>query len=566
MPWMWRSGTSASLSDFGSPPAGRVVASPVATAGPVAPRALVPSDLGAAPRPGRSWLGDGQWRPTPQPGTNGYALGGGSFAIPDSEGLAWGRHDFTLAWQGALRTWRPPTLWPIATKEATLRGVRWSLATDGRLLLSLSDGETTTTLASTIPVPEFPANEPVQLAVAVDRAGDARFYVEGTPLGDPVSVASFVDVDLTNSGPLRWHSDGTTPTPGEMRGGWVYGHRLDSDDLRTLVSTGRATPWLQGSFANGLSFPNALDETAVWERVGLAVTTNTTDAPDGSPTADALVAHSGTGGHYLRRVAGTGVTRTGGCRFELAAYAKAGPGGRYVTLAERQAPAWQVVTFDLQEGTVAMTAAAMGAGVLRADIRAVGGGWYRLRMLIRATSGLLSQPVLALTNAATNSTGEPSWSATGGETVFAWGLSSRAVGAVVALEPEGVQPVPGQWLDGSGGRRHALASGDAHALRPVRRGQTRGRTSTHGSQQLAGGACLPAGARIGAIVAHVAAGTPTVQIGSFGGGAQIAAAQTLAGGRNDIALAGRYSSSGSVWVQSDTTTAIDWTVLWEVVD
>lgn len=123
-----------------------------------------------------------------------------------------------------------------------------------------------------------------------------------------------------------------------------------------------------------------------------------------------------------------------------------------------------------------------------------------------------------------------------------------------------------QIPDLSENKAHGLISGSINHLQSRRRGQVRARTNTNGNQQLCGGTCLLPSARLFAVIANVASGTPTITIGNASGGSQIATSQALVTGRNEITLASRYSSTGNVWINSNSTDAIDWTLLYEIVD
>ena len=64
-------------------------------------------------------------------------------------------------------------------------------------------------------------------------------------------------------------------------------------------------------------------------------------------------------------------------------------------------------------------------------------------------------------------------------------------------------------------------------------------------------------------------GTPvtSVNIGNASGGSQIAAAVGIASGRNEVAsFASRYSTTGNIWINSNGTSNLDITILYELVD
>jgi hypothetical protein len=152
-----------------------------------------------------------------------------------------------------------------------------------------------------------------------------------------------------------------------------------------------------------------------------------------------------------------------------------------------------------------------------------------------------------------------------GTTPTTWTASSslRQIGTIVESD---LQMGVGLVAHDLSNIAHGLIAGGLLHGVPQRYGQVRGRTNTNGNQQLLGGAVLPANARILSIVASVASGTPTVQLGNASGGAQLVASVMLATGRNDLTLVARYSTTGGVWVNANGTMNIDWTISYEMMD
>jgi hypothetical protein len=147
-------------------------------------------------------------------------------------------------------------------------------------------------------------------------------------------------------------------------------------------------------------------------------------------------------------------------------------------------------------------------------------------------------------------------------------ISLKPAGAILDWDFDGA--VQYQVPDKSTNAFHGLAINNPIFLFPPRRGQIRGRTNTNGNQQLLDALCLPPNARIAAMtVNNDGSGTPTntVNIGTSSGGSQIAFAASAPFGRSDIlSFATRYTTSGSIWINANGTSNLDWTILFDLVD
>ncbi len=96
----------------------------------------------------------------------------------------------------------------------------------------------------------------------------------------------------------------------------------------------------------------------------------------------------------------------------------------------------------------------------------------------------------------------------------------------------------------------------------------RGQTNTNGNQQVFGVPVLRATARIAAVLANVATdGTAvtSLSVGNASGGTQIVNAAAVSAGLNDLALAGRFSSTGNLWVAANGTSTVTLLVLFDDV-
>lgn len=551
-------------SDFGTQPANRVLASPASSAGALAPRSLTPADLGTSPSSSKVLFGDGTWRAEKLPNSEqGYFTLGASFSNADASNyLVLGKGDFTLVMRLAAQDYTPGASMGLASKcdAGAFLGWQWRILTNGALQLAIGNGSnfSSYTYTSSVPIP-VQDGFACELAVSCDRDGQASFWVNGQPLGSSVPMLASAGQSVSCGGPLKVGADLLGAFRGRLHGAWIYNYALSRSEIEWHFHLGRRALEVQGSCTNLLSDASSF-ESASWTRNSLVVAPDATADPDGGYAADALAASPGTAAHYVAR---NGMISPLGARRRVAVRLKRIAGGaQYVVFGETQDSVFHLVTVDLAAGQISHSSAVDASGVEN-----LGSGWMLAWFEYTAQTTLSSRLEMAISTVATNASTRPSFAATGSESFYAYKMELLPLGALLALEPEGAQPVPSQWLDTSASGLHVVPSSNTlWNVRTVRRGQVRGRTSTNGNQLLCSSACLPSGGRISAIVAQAASGSPNVSLGSSSGGTQICPALTLAAGRNELAPSSRYSSSGSIWVNSTTTDVIDWTFLYEVVD
>jgi hypothetical protein len=161
----------------------------------------------------------------------------------------------------------------------------------------------------------------------------------------------------------------------------------------------------------------------------------------------------------------------------------------------------------------------------------------------------------------------------GGDDVFyVKDISIKQVGAVLSLEPEGIQPSPGQWLDASTNKLHAMQPSVGCSLtRPQRTFEVRWTntwTGTHEAQYIGGvnQNVLPPNAYIESIVGTVSGAT--VEDIIIGDGSDndrwVTITTGLAAGTTSFTLANRisYGTNRKLVVDPDAnaTMSIVWTI------
>ena len=141
-----------------------------------------------------------------------------------------------------------------------------------------------------------------------------------------------------------------------------YGPRFDYDPV-TLAPKGLL---IEEQRTNLLTYSEQFDN-AAWQKAAATATANATTAPDGTSTADKVVATATTAFHGIYQ-APTGTVAS----YTYSVYAKAAEYSK-LQIANSTAGTWSA-TFDLATGA---TIATGGVSVLSSSIQSVGNGWYR---------------------------------------------------------------------------------------------------------------------------------------------------------------------------------------------
>ena len=150
---------------------------------------------------------------------------------------------------------------------------------------------------------------------------------------------------------------------------------------------------------------------AAWVKLNATITANSTVAPDGTMTADTLVATAGTAAHSINRSGGGS-----GAPIAFSVYAKAGTSS-FIQLFHGSAST-AYANFNLTTGVVGT----VGAGAT-ASISPAGNGWYRCSIVF--TPGAASASRITIVSSGTAAYNE-SWTAAGTETIFIWGAQLEA--------------------------------------------------------------------------------------------------------------------------------------------
>jgi hypothetical protein len=162
---------------------------------------------------------------------------------------------------------------------------------------------------------------------------------------------------------------------------------------------------------NLLTFTQEFDN-AAWQKSAATATANATVAPDGTSTADKLIATATTTFHGTFQ-APTGTVAS----YTYSVYAKAAEYSK-LQLANGTAGTWSA-TFDLATGA---TIATGGTAVLSSSIQSVGNGWYRCAVTFTGAAAPAAHNVVGYPNTgATLNNFGASYTGDGVSGVFLWG-------------------------------------------------------------------------------------------------------------------------------------------------
>jgi hypothetical protein len=147
-------------------------------------------------------------------------------------------------------------------------------------------------------------------------------------------------------------------------------------------------------------------------------------------------------------------------------------------------------------------------------------------------------------------------------------ITVQEIGCIAEVEMTGgsgqrLRELSGNYFDVSFGGGTAATSANFRHLVPRRESEITFRLTATGNTQILGG--IPSNARIRSVVAN-SNGSCNLSIGTASGGTQIVNAQALVSGRQDVALAGRFSANGQIWAAISASATVFVTVKYEITD
>lgn len=160
-----------------------------------------------------------------------------------------------------------------------------------------------------------------------------------------------------------------------------------------------------------------------WSVEGVAISTNTTNSPDGNLTADTIAETAVTDVHRVYR---TAITITSGSNYAFSFYVKKDT-QRYVRLVINQSSStsiWVAVQFDLDTQTFTSGVGSGGGTFVSASITSASNGFYRIT-LVGSLTTTSAFAFLALSNgnaiSSSDSRGCPNYLGNVNNRIWAWG-------------------------------------------------------------------------------------------------------------------------------------------------
>ena len=193
-------------------------------------------------------------------------------------------------------------------------------------------------------------------------------YVKGNGTSAMTASATVPSGDITGLGTMSTQNANAVTITGGTINGTTVGATTPAAGTFTTI-TGQ-TEVLKGTGQN-LSLQSQTFDNASWTKSAVTITANATTAPDGTATADKIIASATTATHFLFQ----GVTSGTGISFQVSVYAKK---GEYNFLRIENGNTGGGAYYNLNTGVVVS-----GTGATIVD---AGSGWYRCSLSTTTTT------------------------------------------------------------------------------------------------------------------------------------------------------------------------------------
>uniref|UniRef100_A0A6M3K3H4 Lectin/glucanase superfamily protein n=1 Tax=viral metagenome TaxID=1070528 RepID=A0A6M3K3H4_9ZZZZ len=388
-----------------------------------------------------------------------------SIAVADNANIDFGTGNFTLRWKGSLPDWTPSaTKYLFDKQQSPPNGYLMHIKTTGKIAVYLdlrAFGGAITEYISTF-TPAFVDGTQHELVSVITRenastAGSIVFYADGVQIGNSVPITAAATLSVNSTVALYVLGNGTVRYESIVQAATLYNRALTAAQVLDLYRNGVAfsDKWgSQTSLVTGDDSTFASD-TGFWSKQA------------GVTIADGVC-------HFIN------VTSAGS--------------GLYRNVAELELGKRYFITFTISNRT---------EGGVRFDSGGVGGTSGETR----TADGTYTQEVIG------GSSGKYYFTPIGETSLDIDNVTFFQIGATLDLEPEGIQPSPGQWLDSSSNKLHAMQPATGSSL--IRKKDTfevrwtNTWAGTHEAQYIGGvnQAVLPTGCYITSIIGVVAGST-----------------------------------------------------------
>lgn len=364
------------------------------------------------------------------------AAASNGIVVDDDADLDNGTADFAIYWHGRVADWTPSANKILAQKHDGANGWILTLLTTGVLRLTLN----ATNYDSTVAVNRRDNTE-AMIGVSVTRetasvAGSVVFTEKGVAVGASVAITAGAPTTVTNAVPLYILGTSATRVEGVINTVILFNRAMTATEHLTLVRNGipYADQWGSKTAVYSSNFGAGEDG---WTASQGTVAGNI-DAIGGEDDWLRYTVNGDLNNHYFSKTALTA-------------------GKAYRVTARMYLP-----STNSNMDCVKLGGAGTGTNLKNMNVYSTPTPDTIFSMTCEFISAATSFAIF------TGDGGVQSYQDAGGnDVIYVKDVVIEEIGAVMALEPEGIQPSPGQWLDSSSNNLHALqpASGSSTTRR-----------------------------------------------------------------------------------------------------
>lgn len=483
-----------------------------------------------------------------------YASSGSTgIVVADNDNIDFGTGDFTLVWKGSLPDWTPAYNVYLISKYQDASNQVYVAVDNGGTLSFYSAKAGTVARADGSIVNTLTNNSEHEIVFVVIREslganGNCSVYIDGK-LFETLTISAASPIDISNTGALNIAGRNAARYDSVNKSAYTYNCALSASEVLDLYRHGPAFADKWGSQTELITTQNNRDFSGGtigdWTKLtaGSGTLAYNTDAIGGADNKQGLLTSAGDDYLYAYLLNTKFPTIEQGKRytFEFNAYVPAGNTNKSVRIGFQDADVtFTDFTFTLSGDTWTKVKSEFVANAPMSGISAIRLGFY---------------------NTSAN-----------GDKIYFDDISIVKVGATLALESEGIQPAPGQWLDSSTNKLHAMqpASGSS-LLRKKDTFEVRWTNTwagTHEAQYIGGfnQAVLPANCYIESIIGVISGST--IEDIIIGDGSDtdrwVTITSGLSAGTTSFTLANRISDGTNYKLVVDPdanfTGSIAWTI------
>lgn len=158
----------------------------------------------------------------------------------DNTGLAFGTADLSIGAWVRLPDWTPGGVRYITDKNSGATNLAFYIDASNRLALAIGASTYHSTTALTVADGAW-----AHLAVAIDRDGNATWYVNGAAFGSVANISASSATTLTGTGALAWFSSssGGSPTAGTLGETFLINGLLTATNVADIYKAGSIAPF-----------------------------------------------------------------------------------------------------------------------------------------------------------------------------------------------------------------------------------------------------------------------------------------------------------------------------------